>query len=128
MSDELQTSALEWEEILDIFLRFARERGIKTAWHSFIQVPSAHCYGTYHVPETVFDGPDIITGEKWQYGDLFLFYKDAKTSDDTALETALEHDLRFAAKFKKTCGFDDDHEVFYSRYSFLTHGILPLNQ
>ena len=48
-------------------------------------------------------------------------------ADDTALEAALEHDLRFAAKFKKTCGFDDEHGLFYSRYSFLTHAILALS-
>ena len=127
MNDELQVSALSWEEILGIFLEFAADHGIKTAWHSFIQVPGDHRYGTYHVPETVFDGPDIITGEKWEYCDIFLFYKSAKTADDSALEEELEHDLRFAAKFKKTCGFDDDHEVFYSRYSFLCHDLMALN-
>jgi len=116
-----------WNNILTIFLEFAGDHGIKTAWHSFIQVPNVHRFGTYHVPETNFDGPDEICGEKWEYGDIFLFYKDAKTADDTALEEELEHDLRFAAKFRKTCGFDDEQGLFYSRYSFLCHEFLPMN-
>ena len=127
MNEELQVSAMPWNEILVLFLEFTEEHSIKTAWHSFIQIPNAHRFGTYHVPETVFEGPDIIAGEKWTYGDLFLFYKDAKTAEDTAIEEELEHDLRFAAKFKKTCGYDDEHELFYSRYSFLTHENLNLN-
>ena len=127
MSDELQTAALPWGNILDIFLGFAEENNIKTAWHSFIQIPNAHRFGTYHVPETDFDGPDLTAGEKWLYGDLYLFYKDTKTADDTALEEELEHDLRAAAKFRKTCGFDDSHGLFYSRYSFLCHEFLRLN-
>lgn len=127
MNSELEVSALEWEDILQIFLAFTGNRNIKTAWHSFIQIPNEHRFGTYHVPETVFSGPDMMTGEKWQYGDLFMFYRDAKTAEDTALEEELEHELRYAAKFKKTCGFDDEHGLFYSRYSFLCHGILPLS-
>lgn len=127
MSDELQTAALPWGDILDIFLGFAEENSIKTAWHSFIQIPNAHRFGTYHVPETDFDGPDLTAGEKWLYGDLYLFYKDTKTADDTALEEELEQDLRAAAKFRKTCGFDDSHGLFYSRYSFLCHEFLRLN-
>ena len=124
MSSDLEPSALSWEDILQIFLAFTGNRNIKTAWHSFIQIPNEHRFGTYHVPETVFSGPDMITGEKWLYGDLFMFYRDAKTADDTALETQLEHDLRFAAKFRKTCGFDDERGLFYSRYSFLCHSFL----
>lgn len=127
MNNELEPAALEWEDILQIFLTFTGNRNIKTAWHSFIQIPNEHCFGTYHVPETVFSGPDMIAGEKWLYGDLFLFYKNAKTADDSALENELEYGLRSAAKFKKTCGFDDEHELFYSRYSFLTHSFLPFN-
>ena len=109
---------------MQIFLAFTGNRNIKTACHSFLQIPNEHRFGTYHVPETVFSGPDMMTGEKWLYGDLFIFYRDAKTADDTLLEGQLEHDLRFAAKFKKTCGFDDEHALFYSRYSFLCHEII----
>lgn len=127
MSSDLEPAALSWEDILQIFLAFTGNRNIKTTWHSFIQIPNEHCFGTYHVPETVFSGPDMITGEKWLYGDLFMFYRDAKTADDAARETQLEHALRFAAKFRKTCGFDDSHGLFYSRYSFLCHEFLRLN-
>ena len=109
--DGLQFSALRWQEILDIFLRFAAKHGIKTKWHSFLQIPADHRFGTYHTPETVFDGPDLITGEKLVYGDVFLFYKGDKTDDDLFIEEELEYRLRHAARFKKICGFEKNINI-----------------
>ena len=125
--DKLEVCSLEWHEILDIFLKFTENHGIKTKWHSFIQIPNDHSFGTYHTPETVFDGPDMIAGEKWVYGDLFLFYKGDKTPADTETEFELEHRLRHAAKFKKICGFDDENMLFYTRYAFLCHEFIKIN-
>lgn len=125
--EKLEVCALEWREILDIFKKFAEKHSIKTKWHSFLQIPNDHRFGTYHTPETVFGGPDLITGEKLVYGDVFLFYKGDKTDDDLFIEEELEYRLRHAAKFRKICGFDDENMLFYTRYAFLCHEGVKMN-
>ena len=118
-NESLSFAALTWREVLEIFRKFAAKHGIKTKWHSFIQIPNDHLFGTYHTPETVFDGPDLTTGEKFVCGDIFLFFKGDKTDDDLFLEEELEYRFRRAAKFRKICGFDDANMLFYTRYTFL---------
>ena len=120
-NEKLSFAALTWREILDIFLNFANEHFIKTKWHSFLQIPNDHRFGTYHTPETVFDGPDLITGEKYISADIFIFYKGDKTADDLALEEEFEERLADAAKFRRICDYDDENALYYTRYTFLCH-------
>ena len=126
MNDEKASlSALEWKEIVNIFLKFAEKHSIKTKWHLFVQIPKDHRFGTYHTPETIFSGPDLITGEKIIAGNIFMFYHGDKTEDDLLLEEELEYRFRRAAKFKKICGFDEDNTLFYTRYEFICHDCIP---
>ena len=125
--EKTMISALEWNKILEKFLTFTSEKGIKTKWHSFIQIPNDHCFGTFHTPETLFDGADLIVGEKWVYGDVYLFFRGDKTDSDMQLETALEYRFRRAAKFRKICGFDDENGLFYTRYAFVCHESVKIN-
>lgn len=124
-NDNLETAALPWRDILGTFLEFAEAHGMKTKWHSFIQIPNDHRFGTYHTPEAVFTGPDLVTGLKVVYGDVYIFYKGDKNADDLALEEELETEFRYAAKFRKICGFDDENGLFYTRYAFLCRERLP---
>lgn len=93
--------------------------GIKTAWHSFKNIPADHCYGTYFVPQMRFDGSD----ERAEYYDYSvqaaLFFKDFYDPvNDGETEEVFEESLREYPKFTKTSGYDAEHDQFYTLYNF----------
>lgn len=114
---------LSTTQLITVFLTRLTAHKIESAWHSFIQLPNAHCFATYDIPESDFGGADLMVTERLDTVKLFLFYKGGKTADDFTLETELEGDLRPAAEYTKISGFDSDNGLFYSCYQFRTREI-----
>lgn len=97
-----------------------RELDIPTAWHSFVNVPKAHCFATYNTPQIRFDGGDCYAMFKHIHTEIFIFFKDGKTAEDFELESRFEDAVRFAGSFLKESGFDNANGLFFSKYSFDT--------
>lgn len=110
-------------DVINTFITRLESHNIESTWHSFIQLPNAHCFGTYDIPESEFGGADLLVTERLDTVKLFLFYKGGKTEADFTLETELEEDLRPAAEYFKTSGFDNNNGLFYSCYQFRTREI-----
>lgn len=92
---------------------------VKSAWHSYKNLPSDHCYTTYFVPLTKFNGDDL-RAQCYDYTVLvaFFFRQFFDITNDGAIEREFEESVREYSKFKKTCGYDNIHDQFYTIYEF----------
>lgn len=109
---------MDYDELKDTFTGILDKKGIPRTWHTFIQIPSAHCFGTYSISESDFDGADEIAMYRHDTIILCLFYHNRKTDDDFALEEELEEAVRPAAEYTKRNCFDSANGLFYSVYTF----------
>ena len=92
---------------------------VKSAWHSFRNIPDDHCYATYFVPQMSFDGSD----ERAEYYDypvqVALFFRGYfDPSTDGATEQSFEESVREYGRFTKTSGYDAANDQFYTMYNF----------
>lgn len=110
---------MTYTEILSEFTAIAEDYKFPVTWHSFIQIPPSHCFGTYCVPETHFDGADMIAMYKHESAEFVLFFKDGKTETDFEIEKEFEIAVCPAGEFDKKCGFDSTNGLFYTVYTFL---------
>ncbi len=85
---------ITYETLKNVFTEILDEHSIPHEWHSFIQTPNAHCFGTYHISESEFDGADDMAMYRHDTVNLCLFYKDTKTDSDNLLETEIEEELK----------------------------------
>lgn len=112
---------ITYEILKNAFIEILEEHGVPHCWHSFIQLPKEHCFGTYHIAETEFDGADEMAMYRHDTVNLCLFCKDAKTDDDCKLETEIEEELKPVGSFSKKNLFDGDNGLFYTVYTILCH-------
>lgn len=99
-------------------LAFFDENNIRYNYHSWATVPSAHCFATWFVPVERFDGHDLYA-EYCDYTlEIHLFFKQYKDDSDFKTEDDFEEFVRAAAQFEKHCGYNSDHDYFYTQYTF----------
>lgn len=111
-------------EIKNAYCDIMGEHKVPVAWHSFIQIPTSHCFGTYNIPQSVFDGADEYAMYKEETIELSLFYRGSKTESDFGIEEELEQALRPCGQFLKKTGYDSNNELFYSTYVIECHEFL----
>ncbi len=110
-----------YENLKELFIEILDKHNIPHQWHSFIQLPNVHCFGTYHIANTDFDGADEIAMYRHDTVNLCLFYKDTKTESDNELETETEEELKPIGEFSKKYLFDSDRGLFYTVYTIMCH-------
>ena len=109
---------LMYREYLAMIRQSLDALGIKSAWHSFKNIPSDHCYATYFVPSMEFGGHDL-RAEYYDYTvQVTLLFRDYFKAEDTAIETAFEESVRDCGSFSKSCGYDSSNDQFYTEYTF----------
>ncbi len=109
---------MSYEELRNIFVNILDEKKIKHAWHSFIQLPQGHSFGTYSITESKFDGADDMAMYRHDTISIGLFYRDYKSDGDNALEEDFEEKVRSAENYDKRIYYDSDNELFCSVYTF----------
>lgn len=109
---------MSYDELKAVFTGILDKQNIPHTWHSFIQIPKNHCFGTYNISEADFDGADLVAMYRHDTISLCLFYHDGKTDEDFALEEELEEAVRPAAEYSKRNYFDSQNGLFYSVYTF----------
>lgn len=112
---------ITYETLKNVFIEILDKHKIPYQWHSFIQLPNTHRFGTYCISESEFDGADDMAMYRHDTVNLFLFYKDTKTDDDNLLETEIEEELKPVGEFSKKYLYDDGKGLFYTVYTVLCH-------
>ena len=108
-----------YREYLQMIVDIINDMGIKSAWHSFKNIPSDHCYATYFVPATEFAGHDL-RAEYYDYTvEVGLFFRQYfKPGEDDLIERDFEERSRDFGSFSKTSGYDSGNDQFYTLYRF----------
>ena len=109
---------LSYDELREKFIGILDLKGIPHTWHSFVQLPSAHCFGSYCVKKADFDGADDYAMYRHDTINLCLFYRGGMTAEDFLLEEDLEDAVREAENYSKTSDYDSSNGLFYSVYTF----------
>ena len=73
---------MSYDELKAVFTGILDKQNIPHTWHSFIQIPKNHCFGTYNISEADFDGADLVAMYRHDTISLCLFYHDGKTDED----------------------------------------------
>lgn len=108
-----------YREYLSMITDILDGMDIKSAWHSFKNIPSDHVYATYFVPSMQFDGHDL-NAEYYDYTIevAFFFRGYFRTGVDDLIEQSFEEASRKFSHFTKTCGYDSSNDQFYTLYQF----------
>lgn len=115
---------ITYETLKNVFAEILDEHKIPCQWHSFIQLPKDHCFGTYCIAETEFDGADEMCFYRHDTVNLCLFYKDTKTDNDNSLETEIEDELKPVGAFSKKYLFDSANGLFYTVYTVVCNELI----
>lgn len=101
-------------DILDIVRSFK----VRLEWHSYRAVPSAHCFATWNIPRSEFDGADEMVFQKHYPLEVTFFYRENKTEGDFSLENKFEQAVREAGDFTAVYDYDSERDLFYTQYVF----------
>lgn len=105
-------------DCLKQILEILDAKGIRYKYHSWVNIPTDHCFATWFVPSEKFDGADLQNFYEDYTLQIALFYKKSKDTADFENECAFEDELRGAGVFSKLCSFDNSNELFTSVYTF----------
>lgn len=106
-------------EIIDTVAQLVGKGNI--TYHSFINIPAAHCFATWFVPSVSFDGADLMASEKNITLEIHFFYKKFYSEADIQHEEDFEDAVRECGRFTKSCGYDNSNELFFTTYTFNLH-------
>lgn len=106
------------ETALDIFKS-------KVSWLNWIGVPNKHRFLTQCESNISFSGADWYAQFKDFTLDLFVWYKDKVTDDDTTDELKFEYAVRSMGEFTKEHGYNNADNLFYTHYMFRLKEEMP---
>lgn len=106
-------------DIIDIVNGYVGVKNV--AYHSFINIPAAHCFATWFVPSVSFDGADLMASEKNIVLEIHFFYKKYYSDADIQQEEDFEEAVKKCGRFQKSCGYDNNNELFFTTYTFSLH-------
>lgn len=103
------------KELLDILTGLE----IKHIRHSFTTMPADHRFATWFIPNMNFEGHDL-RAEYYRYKvEIHLFFRKYMDDTDIAVEEEFEEQCRDAGSFVKFSGYDNEKDIFWSRYEFV---------
>lgn len=105
-------------ENLSQVLEILDDMSIPYRYHSWLNIPSAHCFATWFVPSEKFDGSDMLAMYEDYVVEIAFYYKDKKTDADFANERAFENECRGAGRYSKSNGYNSENALFTTLYTF----------
>lgn len=102
----------------DEILAAAKALDVRLTWHSYIDVPAAHCFATWDIPSKSFNGADLIAWMVQYPLRVTFFYREEKQEEDFELEKQFEDAVRNTGEFTAESGYDSDRNLFYTQYEF----------
>ena len=94
------------------------EMGIRRQWHSYVDVPSSHCFATWNIPSKKISGADFRAYMKEYTLEVVFFYREQKKTSDFEIEYSFENEMKPMGEFTCSTGYDSDNKLFYTQYNF----------
>ena len=99
-------------------LTWLDDYGVRTEWHSYIDLPSAHCFATWNIPSKTFTGDDLCARMREYPLEITFFYREQKKTADFTLEYEFENAMAEMSEYSCTTGYDSGNRLFYTQYRF----------